>query len=74
MDIQSQSSRILTYLRSGKTLTAVEALQRFGCFRLAARVRDLRDEGHQIQATRVELPNGKHVAKYRLSSEAHTTS
>lgn len=67
MDVLSQGDQILNYLRSGKTLTAIEALQRFGCLRLAARLNDLRKEGHSIESPRVQLPNGKRVAKYRLT-------
>jgi len=67
VDAASQTTQILTYLRSGKTLTAIEALQRFGCFRLAARIRNLKDDGYDVRSTRVELPNGKRVAKYRLA-------
>lgn len=66
MDVLSQEARILNHLRSGKTLTAIEALQRFGCFRLAARVKDLKEEGHDIRSALVEI-NGKRVAKYRMS-------
>ena len=61
-----QGEQILKHLRSGKHLTALEALQRFDCLRLAARVKDLRNEGHAITKQMVELPNGKRVAKYRM--------
>ncbi len=67
MNVATQSDQILKHLRSGKHLTALEALKRFDCLRLAARIRDLKKEGHAITSTRVELPNGKRVASYRLS-------
>ncbi len=44
----SQKQRILTHLEAGLTLTPLEALRQFRCFRLAARVDDLRGEGHHI--------------------------
>jgi len=66
MDISSQGHRILTHFRSGKTLTAYEALQRFGCLRLAARVKDLKDDGYDIRSALVEI-DGKRVAKYRMA-------
>lgn len=66
MSFASQGQQILDHLRSGKHLTAIEALNRFGCFRLAARIKDLKDDGHRIDAQMVELPNGKKVASYRM--------
>lgn len=66
MNVASQGEQILMHLRAGKHLTAFEALQRFGCLRLAARIDDLKKEGHAIESQMVELPNGKRVASYRL--------
>ena len=43
-----------------------QALAHIGCFRLAARIRDLKDAGHQITAQMIESPNGKHFARYEL--------
>ena len=66
MNATSQGEQILNHLRAGKHLTALEALQRFGCLRLAARIKDLKDDGHSIDSQMVELPNGKKVASYRM--------
>lgn len=44
----SQKQKILNHLLEGKTLTPLEALQKFGCFRLGARIFDLRAEGYMI--------------------------
>jgi hypothetical protein len=65
----SQSQQVLQHLRHG-TLTAIEALQRYGTFRLAARIADLRQAGHQIDTNTLLLPNGKRVAVYSLIKEA----
>jgi len=65
----SQSQQVLQHLRYG-TLTAIEALQRYGTFRLAARIADLRQAGHQIDTNTLLLPNGKRVAVYSLIKEA----
>jgi hypothetical protein len=67
MSIASQGEQILNHLRAGKHLTAMEALQRFGCLRLAARIKDLKDDGHAIDSRMVELANGKKVASYRMA-------
>jgi hypothetical protein len=57
----SQNQAILDYLKSGNTLTPIEALEKFHCFRLAARISDLRKSGHTI------LNDGQsNYAKYRL--------
>lgn len=62
----TQANRILRYLEAGNRLTALEALERFQCFRLAARVHELRREGHDIQERMVEVGSGKRVAEYSL--------
>lgn len=62
----TQTAAILDYLRGGRDLTPLEALDKFGCFRLAARIDDLRAAGHAIE-TRIETRNGKRFASYRLA-------
>jgi len=62
----SQCSDILDHLKTVGPLTAMDALQLFGCFRLASRINDLRQAGHDIETTDIALPNGKHVAQYTL--------
>ena len=46
--LRTQNQRIIDFLATGHSLSATEALRKFGCFRLAARVRNLRDAGHKI--------------------------
>ena len=59
----SQENEILEYLMTGKTLTPIEALQRFRTFRLAARIANLRKEGFHIET---ELyGDKKKYARYR---------
>lgn len=60
----TQAGRILAHLRAGNRLTALEALEKFGCFRLAARIHELRREGWQIEERTVETRGGKRVAEY----------
>lgn len=60
----TQSSAILDYMRSGHAITPLEALSLFGCFRLGARIWDLRREGYAIHAAPFKLPNGKTVQRY----------
>ena len=62
----TQTQRILIYLKTGKSLTPLEALNKFGCFRLAARIADLRRDGHTIWTNYVQKDK-KFFAAYKLS-------
>lgn len=66
----TQSQQILADLKAGKHITPLAALERYGCFRLGARIYDLKQEGHQIDTRRVETPNGALVASYSLVKQA----
>lgn len=67
---RSQNAKILAYLESGRSITPIEALNMFDCFRLSARIKDLRNEGHLIKTIRCEKLNKEghtvSYAKYRL--------
>jgi len=67
----SQCDKILSWLKAGNPLTAIGALDKFGCNRLAARIADLRKTGHEISTTTITVFNrdgGKcRVAEYRLA-------
>ena len=62
----TQAGRILEHLRAGNRITALEALDAFGCFRLAARIHELRRDGWGIQERTVETQGGKRVAEYSM--------
>ena len=70
MTTTSQSSQILAALKAGQHITPIDALNRFGCLRLGARVYDLKQAGHQIHTARVETPSGSLVASYSLEAQA----
>ncbi len=59
----SQEQQILNHLKR-KPITALDAMQ-YGCMRLAARIKDLRDKGHPFFSQTVRQ-NGKQFAKYYL--------
>ena len=66
----TQSNQILKYLKNGHSLTPRKAQVEFGVMRLAARIKDLRDDGHAVQSEMVRVPtrNGTaRVASYSLS-------
>jgi hypothetical protein len=60
----SQNALIKGWLLNGYAITQLEALTQFGCFRLAARIADLRDKGLNVVTDMVTLENGKRVARY----------
>lgn len=51
-----------------KWITAMTALTGCGCFRLAARIKDLRNQGYIIATMMVEQ-NGKKFAAYKVIGE-----
>jgi len=67
----TQAEWILTELRC-RPLTALDALEGCGCMRLAARINDLRADGHVI-GTEMASKNGKKFAKYFLIQERGST-
>ena len=66
MTTDTQCKQIAAHLEGGKTITALEALNLFGCFRLASRIHDLRVQGYNIIVERITTATGKSVAQYRL--------
>ena len=62
---KSQAEMILEYLQKYGEITAIEALTAIGCFRLAARISDLRADGYNI-TTDMTKDGKKSYAIYRL--------
>jgi hypothetical protein len=63
----SQNKQIADYLNKGKKLTPIDALNKFGCFRLAARIADLRNDGMNIVTRTIKLENKKQIAQYSIN-------
>lgn len=61
----AQKDMIVQHLESGNAITSLEALNLFGCFRLASRITDLKKEGYDINDRFVEN-NGKKFKQYWL--------
>lgn len=61
----SQSNLILNYLKTGRELTPLEALNLFGCLRLGARIYDLKKSGYNI-SSRFVSKNEKIFSSYKL--------
>lgn len=63
---ETQTAQILAHLKTGRSITPIDALNRYGCFRLGARIYDLKQSGHNIYREMVETDSGKRVASYTL--------
>lgn len=66
MKTDSQNALIKGWLLNGHSLTTLDALTMFGCFRLSARISNLKDQGMDIITEMVEV-NDKRIAKYYLA-------
>lgn len=67
---KSQAEMILEYLQNYGEITTIEALTAIGCFRLAARIADLRADGYSI-STEMTKDGKKSYAIYKLKEEDH---
>lgn len=63
---QSQCKRILKYLRTGKSLTPLDAFLKFDTMNLAQRIQNLEDLGVKIKVRMIKTDSGKRVAQYRI--------
>jgi hypothetical protein len=61
---KSQRARVLEYLKKRGDITQLQALVEFGCFRLAARIEELRRAGHSIKSVKRTAENGGSYTKY----------
>lgn len=66
---ESHTQLIKERLLEGKGLSPIWALHNFGCFRLAARIRDLRNEGMNIKT--IMTGHGNLQFAYYILEEAH---
>jgi len=65
---KSQGERILAHLKAGKTLSAKQAAENFGCYRLGARIMELREAGYDIDGGWVPATSGRAVFKYWMQA------
>jgi hypothetical protein len=54
---------VLEHLQAGQSITALDSLRLYGVLRLAARIDDLRKDGHNIITQTVRIGN-KEFARY----------
>ena len=65
----TQTEKVLTHLDLRGSLTPLQAMDYYGIMRLAARIGDLRRDGHQIASEPFRTPGGATVSRYRLIRE-----
>lgn len=66
----TQKVQILEFMRAGNSITPLDALRKFSCMRLGARIYDLKQEGHVIRTLLVKDENsGARYARYALVSK-----
>ena len=65
MKTESQIKTLRKHLKSGKSIAPLQALNRFGIYRLASRIKDLRNEGMDIKTQMIYEGQVKY-AKYYL--------
>lgn len=59
-----QNAAVLAYMREFGSITAKEAVAALSCYRLSARIYDLKRAGHNVVAERVDSGNGGQFARY----------
>lgn len=64
--IDSQCTEIRKILESGRTITQHDAMTNLGCYRLSARIHDLRNKGLDI-ATEQRICRNRHGKKVRFA-------
>ena len=55
--MQTQNKRLLAYLAEHKYITALEAINELGIYRLASRICDLRHIGYKIASEMITVKN-----------------
>ena len=62
--MENQKKMIKAFLDDGNSITPMDALYKFNCFRLASRMHDLKESGYPFMKEMIKLDNGKSVACY----------
>lgn len=63
--MESQEKKILKYLQTHEGISNRIAVEQFQCYRLSARIFDLREQGHDIISEQITVKNST-FAFYKL--------
>ena len=70
MSRTSQSQRIVDYMTEYGSITPLEAIRDIGCYRLAARISDIKKQGYPVKTEIIAVKNRmgttSNVARYSL--------
>jgi hypothetical protein len=69
----SQKKLIKAHLERGDSITQKEALDWFGCFRLAPRICELKEDGLNIEKEKIKTSGGARIARYSLVMQPQFT-
>lgn len=65
--MESQTKKILNWMLSGHKITALEALKKFRCFRLASRIGEIKSMNrYKIVREMVSTKGGAKIARYSI--------
>ena len=64
----SQNKLIKAHFEAGKRLTALSALNEFGCFRLSGRLSALKDDVFHVDSIWITLDNGKRIKEHFMGN------
>jgi len=65
-EIDTHKEKLREWLEKGESINPLSALSMWGCFRLAARVHDLRSEGMEILTTKGDNGEAVYSLKERV--------
>lgn len=75
MSKTNDKQRVLEYLRKHGAITPMDALNSIGCYRLGARIFDLRHDGYRIDTEIIHdtdrFGEAMHYAKYTLREDTY---
>lgn len=61
-----QTEKVLDFMRTHDGITSWEAFESLNILSLPRRIKDLREQGHNIEMTWQRRPNGEKFGLYRL--------
>lgn len=70
---KSQTLQVYEYIGKHGSITPLEALEHIGCFRLGARIWELKDMGFPVTGTMV-TENGKRFKRYYMKSRSESAN
>ena len=69
VDTRTQNDIIISYLSTGRTITAIKALEIAGTMKLATRISEITKKGYPIVKEWIVTPSNKRCMSYRFPKE-----